>query len=133
MSAERDKDGVFIGSFAVTPMTDERIPIWIADYVLPGYGTGAIMGVPAHDERDFAFARRYELPIRYVVAPRGIEPAQDAAFAAHTDDEVLINSGAFTGMSATDGIRAITAHVADRGMGGPAVSYKLRDWLGRRQ
>jgi len=133
LSAERDRAGIFIGAYAVNPLSEERIPIWIADYVLPGYGTGAIMGVPAHDERDFAFARRYQLPIRYVVAPRGTEPAQDAAFVAHTDDEVLINSGAFTGMSATDGIRAITAHVADRGMGGPAVSYKIRDWLVSRQ
>ncbi|MGH2463051.1 MAG: leucine--tRNA ligase [Candidatus Limnocylindria bacterium] len=133
LSAERDRPGIFIGSHAVNPLTDERIPIWIADYVLPGYGTGAIMGVPAHDERDFDFARRYELPIRYVVAPEGIEPVQDAAFVAHTDDEVLINSGPFTGLSAAEGIRAITAHLADRGQGGPAVSYKIRDWLVSRQ
>ena len=68
LNAEREKTGVFIGAYAVNPLTNERIPIWIADYVLPGYGTGAIMAVPAHDERDYAFARKYELPIRYVVA-----------------------------------------------------------------
>ena len=69
MSTEREKTGVFIGAYAINPMTDERIPIWIADYVLLGYGTGAIMAVPAHDERDYEFARKFDLPIRYVVAP----------------------------------------------------------------
>jgi len=133
LSAERERSGIFIGSYAMNPLGGERIPIWIADYVLPSYGTGAIMGVPAHDERDFNFAHRYELPIRYVVAPRGVEPDPSAAFVAHADDEVLINSGAFTGMSAAEGIRAITAEVAERGLGGPAVSYKLRDWLVSRQ
>jgi leucyl-tRNA synthetase len=133
MSIERERSGVFIGSFAVNPLTEERVPIWIADYVLPGYGTGAIMGVPAHDERDFDFARRYELPIRYVVTPRGVEPDERAAFVAHTDDEVLINSGSFSGMSAAEGIRAITEHLRDRGLGGPAVSFKIRDWLVSRQ
>jgi leucyl-tRNA synthetase len=132
-STDRDRDGVFIGAYAVNPMTDEPIPVWIADYVLPGYGTGAIMGVPAHDERDYDFARRYELPIEVVVAPRGAEPAADAAFTAHTDDEVLVNSGEFTGMSAAEGIAAITAHLAERGLGGPAVTYKIRDWLVSRQ
>jgi leucyl-tRNA synthetase len=133
LSAERERSGIFIGSYAMNPLNGERIPIWIADYVLPGYGTGAIMGVPAHDERDFDFARRYELSIRYVVAPRGVEPDPSAAFVAHTHDEVLINSGAFTGMSAAEGVRAITAQVAELGMGGPAVSYKIRDWLVSRQ
>ncbi len=133
LSAEKERDGVFIGSYAVNPLSEERIPIWVGDYVLPGYGTGAIMGVPAHDERDFGFARRYELPIRYVVAPRGVVPDPSAAFVAHTQDEVLIDSGVFTGMSAGDGIRAITEHLAERGMGGPAVSYKIRDWLVSRQ
>jgi leucyl-tRNA synthetase len=133
MSVEGDRSGVFIGSYALNPLSGERIPIWIADYVLPGYGTGAIMGVPAHDERDFDFARRYELPIRYVVSPSGVEPDPSAAFVAHTEDEVLINSGSFTGMSADAGIRSITAHLAERGMGGPGVSYKIRDWLVSRQ
>jgi leucyl-tRNA synthetase len=133
LAAERERSGVFIGSYAVNPMTDEPIPIWVADYVLPGYGTGAIMGVPAHDARDWDFATRYDLPIEHVVAPRGTEPDVDAAFTAHTDDEVLVNSGEFTGMSAAEGIRAITAHLAEQGMGGPAVSYKIRDWLVSRQ
>ena len=130
---EREKTGVFIGAYARNPMTDERIPIWIADYVLPGYGTGAIMAVPAHDERDFAFARRYELPIRYVVAPAGEDVDRDAAFVAHTADEVLLDSGEFTGMQAAEAIRAITAHLEEHGLGTAAVTYRQRDWLVSRQ
>ena len=133
MSTERDRSGVFIGSHVVHPMTGERIPIWIADYVLAGYGTGAVMGVPAHDDRDYAFATRYDLPIRYVVAPRGSEPPQAGTFLPHTDDEVLVNSGEFTGRSAAEAIKAITASLAERGQGGPSVSYKIRDWLVSRQ
>ncbi|MDQ2935221.1 MAG: leucine--tRNA ligase [Chloroflexota bacterium] len=133
LSAEREKTGVFIGAYATNPMTNERIPIWIADYVLPGYGTGAIMAVPAHDERDFAFARKYDLPIRYVVVPASGEVASDQAFVAHTADEVLADSGGFTGMRAADAIGAITQQLADMGLGGPAVSYRIRDWLVSRQ
>ncbi len=133
LSTEREKSGVFIGSYATNPMTQERIPIWIADYVLPGYGTGAIMAVPAHDERDFAFARKYDLPIRYVVVPANTEVAQDQAFVAHTTDEVLADSGEFTGMPAAEAITAITRRLADMGLGGPAVSYRIRDWLVSRQ
>ncbi len=133
LAAEREREGVFIGSYAVNPLTDEPVPIWIADYVLPGYGTGAIMGVPAHDARDYAFARRYDLPVEVVVAPRGVEAPPDGAFTDHTDDEVLVNSGEFTGMSAAEGIRAITEHLAERGLGQSAVSYKIRDWLVSRQ
>jgi leucyl-tRNA synthetase len=133
MSTERERSGVFIGSHVVHPMTGERIPIWIADYVLAGYGTGAVMGVPAHDDRDYAFATRYDLPIRFVVAPRGGAPVEGQTFLPHTDDEVLIDSGEFTGISAAEGISAITASLADRGQGGPSVSYKIRDWLVSRQ
>ncbi len=133
MSAEREKTGVFIGSYAVNPMNQERIPIWIADYVLPGYGTGAIQAVPAHDERDFAFARKYELPIRYVVVPASGEVSRDEAFVAHTPDEVLVDSGAFSGMPASEAIGAITRQLSEMGLGSPAVTYRLRDWLVSRQ
>jgi leucyl-tRNA synthetase len=133
MSTEREKSGVFIGAHAVNPMTNERIPIWIADYVLPGYGTGAIMAVPAHDERDYAFARRYDLPIRYVVAPASGELPADAAFIAHTADEVLVDSGEFTGMPAGEAIGAITQQLEDTGLGNRAVTYRQRDWLVSRQ
>jgi leucyl-tRNA synthetase len=133
MSAEREKTGVFIGAHAVNPMTQERIPIWIADYVLPGYGTGAIMAVPAHDERDYAFARRFDLPIRYVVLPRGGSAPEGEALVAHTDDEVLADSGEFTGMPATEAIAAITRQLEARGLGHAAVTYRQRDWVAGRQ
>jgi leucyl-tRNA synthetase len=133
MSTERDRSGVFTGAFAVHPLTNERIPIWIADYVLPGYGTGAVMGVPAHDDRDYAFAKRYDLPVRYVIVPRGGEVPSDGAFLPHTEDEVLVDSGDFTGMAASDAIPAITEELAERGQGSAAISYRIRDWLISRQ
>jgi leucyl-tRNA synthetase len=133
MGTERERSGVFIGAYAVNPMTEERIPIWIADYVLPTYGTGAVMGVPAHDDRDYAFATRYELPIRYVVVPRGGGQPEGQAFLPHTDDEVLVNSGEFTGMAASDAIAAITEELAERGQGAAAITYRIRDWLISRQ
>ena len=133
MSTEREKTGVFIGAYAINPMTDERIEIWIADYVLPGYGTGAIMAVPAHDERDFAFARTFDLPIRYVVVPAGGSVPEGEAFVAHTDGEVLAESGAFSGMLASEAIGAITKALEERGQGRFAVTYRQRDWLVSRQ
>ncbi len=133
MSTERPKTGVFIGAHAINPMTSERIPIWIADYVLPGYGTGAIMAVPAHDERDFAFAQQYDLPIRFVVAPAGGSVSDGEAFMAHTDDEVLVDSGEFTGRRAAEAIGAITKALEERGQGRFAVTYRQRDWLVSRQ
>ncbi|MGH2444676.1 MAG: leucine--tRNA ligase [Candidatus Limnocylindria bacterium] len=133
MSTEREKTGVFIGANAVNPMTNERMPIWIADYVLPGYGTGAIMAVPAHDERDYAFARTFDLPIRYVVAPASGELPTDAAFVSHSADEVLTDSGEFTGMPASEAIGAITRQLTDLGLGQAAVTYRQRDWVAGRQ
>jgi leucyl-tRNA synthetase len=133
MSTEREKTGAFIGAFAVNPMTQERIPIWIADYVLPGYGTGAIMAVPAHDERDYEFAEKFDLPIRYVVLPQGGAAPEGEAFVAHTDDEVLVDSGEFSGMPASEAIAAITQQLADMGLGAAAVTYRIRDWLVSRQ
>ena len=114
----KEKDGVFTGRYAVNPVNGESIPIWVADYVLMEYGTGAIMAVPAHDERDHAFAERYGIEIRQVVAPAdGSAPEDDGAYVAHTDDEVLVNSGEFTGVSAPEGKRAITAWLHERGLG----------------
>ncbi len=134
LSAEREKTGVPIGADAVNPATGERIPIFIADYVLLGYGTGAIMGVPAHDERDFAFAVRYGLPIRRVVAAPGTEDAPlTEAFVAHTEAERLVNSGRFSGLPADEGGRAIVDWLAGQGKARPAVTYRLRDWLISRQ
>jgi leucyl-tRNA synthetase len=133
MSTEREKTGVAIGAHAINPMTNERIPIWIADYVLPGYGTGAIMAVPAHDERDFEFAKAHDLAIRYVVAPAGGSVQDSEAFMAHTDDEVLVDSGEFTGVAASEAIGAITRTLEERGQGRQAVTYRQRDWLVSRQ
>jgi leucyl-tRNA synthetase len=135
LSTDREKTGVAIGADAINPINDERIPIFIADYVLSGYGTGAIMAVPAHDERDFAFARQFDLPIRRVVAAPGT--AADApmadAYVAHADDERLVNSGEFDGLLADAGGQAIVARLAGRGAAEPKVTYRLRDWLISRQ
>jgi leucyl-tRNA synthetase len=131
---EKEKDGVFTGRRLVNPATEEPIPIWVADYVLMEYGTGAIMGVPAHDERDFAFAERYGLPVRTVVAPAGADaPPAEGAFVAHTDREVLVNSGRFSGLPAPEGKRAIVEWLQSKGRGAFAVGYRLRDWLLSRQ
>ena len=132
---ERDeKDGVFTGRYAVNPVSGEQIPIWVADYVLMEYGTGAIMAVPAHDERDHAFAERYGLEVRQVVAPAdGAALDGVGAFVAHTENEVLVNSGEFTGLPAPEGKRAITAWLAERGVGEETIGYRLRDWLLSRQ
>jgi leucyl-tRNA synthetase len=133
MSTEREKTGVFIGADAINPMTNERIPIWIADYVLPGYGTGAIMAVPAHDERDYEFATKFDLPIRYVVAPASGDLPEGRALVAHTADEVLIDSAEFSGMPAAEAIPAITRALEEREEGQFAITYRQRDWLVSRQ
>jgi leucyl-tRNA synthetase len=134
LSTEREKTGVALGAHAVNPINGERIPIWIADYVLLGYGTGAIMAVPAHDERDFEFAQRFSLPIRVVVAPQDAVPdMMDSAYVAHSAGEVLINSGDFNGLAAPDGAKQITARLESQGKGKSAVTYRLRDWLISRQ
>jgi leucyl-tRNA synthetase len=135
MSTDREKTGVALGSDAINPVNGERIPIFVADYVLGGYGTGAIMAVPAHDERDFAFAEKFGLTIRRVVARPGEEAAELAggAYVAHADDEVLVNSGEYTGLAADEGGRRIVAALEARGTGKAAVTYRLRDWLISRQ
>ena len=132
-AAAEEKTGVFTGFTATNPVNDEQIPIWVADYVLMDYGTGAIMAVPAHDERDFAFARRFELPIVHVIAPADGEVDEGAAYVAHTEGEVLVNSGRFSGMPAPEGKRAIVDWLGETGRGKPAVSYRLRDWGFSRQ
>ncbi len=134
LSTDREKTGVAIGAEAINPINDERIPIYIADYVLAGYGTGAIMAVPAHDARDFAFATQFGLPIRRVVASPGTEHEPlDAAFVSHAADERLVNSGPYTGMTADAGGSAIVAALSERAAGQPAITYRVRDWLISRQ
>jgi leucyl-tRNA synthetase len=130
---DREKTGVFTGRHAVNPATGEPVPIWVSDYVLMEYGTGAIMAVPAHDERDFAFAQRFELPVRTVVAPEGEESAGEGAFVEHSDSERLVNSGEFSGLPAPEGARAIVEWLEKRHAGRFAVSFRLRDWGFSRQ
>jgi len=134
LSADREKTGVPLGSSAINPADGQPIPIWIADYVLAGYGTGAIMAVPAHDERDIEFARSFELPIRPVVAAPGAEDAPlQGAFVSHAAGEVLVNSGEFTGLAAAEGGRRIVEWLAEQGRAHATVTYRLRDWLFSRQ
>ena len=124
----KEKTGVFTGAFAINPANKEKIPIWIADYVLLGYGTGAIMAVPAHDERDLEFARKFDLPIRQVVQPLGSEEA-----IGFTGDGTAINSPVIDGLPSREAIRKITSWLEERGQGKRAINYKLRDWLFSRQ
>ncbi len=135
LSTDRPKTGIALGAHAINPVNGERIPIFIADYVLSGYGTGAIMAVPAHDERDFEFARNFGLTIRRVVAAPGTEadaPMADA-YVAHSADERLVNSDRFDGMLADAGGKAIVESLAAQGRAEPKVTYRLRDWLISRQ
>jgi leucyl-tRNA synthetase len=132
-AAAVEKTGVFTGFYAVNPVNGEQLPIWVADYVLMDYGTGAIMAVPAHDERDFEFAERFDLPIVQVVAPAGGEVTSGTAYVAHSADEVLVNSAEFSGLSSPEAKQAIVEALAARGLGHPAVNYRLRDWLLSRQ
>jgi leucyl-tRNA synthetase len=138
MSTDREKTGVFTGSYAVNPVNGERIPIWIADYVLAGYGTGAIMAVPAHDERDFAFAQKFGLPIRRVIAGPEVSDAEvsaplQEAYIAHGDADRMVNSGPHSGQPAKAGFAAIVAMLEAEGKGKASVNYRIRDWLVSRQ
>jgi leucyl-tRNA synthetase len=133
LSTEHEKTGVFTGAYAINPFTNERIPIWVADYVLATYGTGAIMAVPAHDARDFEFATKYRLPIRPVIRTPGEPPdgALQAAFESH--DGVLTNSGPYDGLAVTQAIDQITVEAERRGIGKRTITFRLRDWLISRQ
>ncbi len=131
LSTEKEKDGVFTGAYVTNHLTGDKVPVWIADYVLLSYGTGAVMAVPAHDERDFAFAKRYNLPIKVVIAPPGWQGEELEA--AYTEPGVMVNSGKFNGLESVDGKAAVTQYLEQQGWGKHTVSYKLRDWLISRQ
>ena len=131
LSTEREKDGVFTGAYVINRLNGDRVPIWVADYVLLSYGTGAVMGVPAHDERDFAFARKYSLPIKVVIAPpqwQGEELEE-----AYTEPGTMVNSGQFNGLPSQQGMEAVSDFLEEKGYGRRAVTYRLRDWLISRQ
>ncbi|MBD0347584.1 MAG: leucine--tRNA ligase [Thermoleophilia bacterium] len=129
----REKTGVFTGHAATNPVNGEQIPIWVSDYVLMEYGTGAIMAVPAHDERDYEFAEQFGLPVRPVVAPADGAPPPEGAFVEHSDGERLLNSGDFSGMPAPEGAQAIVERLREQGRAAPAVRFRLRDWGFSRQ
>ncbi len=131
LSTEKEKDGVFTGAYVINRVNGEKVPVWIADYVLLSYGTGAVMAVPAHDERDFAFAKKYDIPIRVVIAPEnwyGQEPE-----AAYTEPGTMVNSGKFTGTPSQEGIGKVCDYLEEQGWGGATITYRIRDWLISRQ
>jgi len=129
--AVMEKKGMPLGINAIHPISGEKVPVWVANFVLMGYGTGAVMSVPAHDERDFEFAKKYGLPIQQVIRPR--DGTWDIESAAFTDAGVLVNSGEFDGLASENAKAAITAHLSEKGMGCERVQYRLRDWLVSRQ
>ena len=131
LSTEKEKDGVFTGAYCENRLNGTKVPIWIADYVLLSYGTGAVMAVPAHDERDFAFAKKYNLPIPVVIAP----PEWDGKEleAAYIEPGKMVNSGQFNGLDSQQGISAVSKYLEEKGWGKRTISYKIRDWLISRQ
>jgi leucyl-tRNA synthetase len=131
LSTENEKTGVPTGGHAVNPLNGERVPIWIADYVLMGYGTGAIMAVPGHDQRDFDFARRFGLPVREVIAP--VEGPRGELTEAHAEPGVMVNSGPFDGLDSRTGWERVADFVEESGFGERTTRYRLRDWLISRQ
>ena len=140
-AVDKEKTGVFTGAYAINPVNQARIPIWIADYVMMSYGTGAIMGVPAHDERDFAFARKYELPIIPVIQPEGQSEADGTTMeAAFVGSGVMVNSGMLNGTKVNTekgrknpSIAAVLDWLGEKGIGKESVNYRYRDWLISRQ
>lgn len=132
-SGNLEKEGMFIGAYAINPVNGQRVPIWITNYVLMDYGTGAVMGVPSHDERDFDFAHKYDLPIIRVIA-ESPDKADEPLDEAYTEIGVLVNSGDFNGLkNKPDGINAIADMLEAKGLGKRVVNFRLRDWLISRQ
>jgi leucyl-tRNA synthetase len=131
LSTVKEKDGVFLGAYCVNRLNGKKVPIWIADYVLLSYGTGAVMAVPAHDERDFAFAKKYNLPIPVVISPPDWDGEELQS--AYIEPGQMVNSGRFDGLSSEKGKEAVSAFLEEQGWGKRTVSYKIRDWLISRQ
>lgn len=130
---DREKEGMFIGRYAINPLNGEEVPIFVANFVLMEYGTGCIMAVPAHDQRDFEFARKYNIPIKVVIQPPGETLSPDTMTQAYTEPGVMVNSAQFSGMDSESAKKAITDYLTKQGWGEPTVQYKLRDWLISRQ
>lgn len=128
-----EKDGVFTGAHCINPVTGWKMPVYAANFVLMDYGTGAVMAVPAHDQRDFEFAKKYDLPIKVVIEPNGQKLDSKTMKAAYEGDGVLVDSGTFSGMRTREAMIGIGQHLAKMGKGGEAVNYKLKDWCISRQ
>jgi leucyl-tRNA synthetase len=132
LSTVKEKTGVFTGAYAVNPVNGEEIPVWIGDYVLGSYGYGAVMAVPAHDQRDFEFAAKYELPVRKVILAPG-EKGDEPISEAYTEPGIMYQSGKFDGTNSKKGIDAVITYLEENGYGERIVNYRLRDWLVSRQ
>ncbi|MGB9791139.1 MAG: leucine--tRNA ligase, partial [Thermacetogeniaceae bacterium] len=132
-STEAEKEGMFTGAYAINPFSGERIPIWIANYVLLEYGTGAVMGVPAHDQRDLEFARKYGLPVKVVIQPLGRDLDPATMGEAYTEPGLMVNSGEFSGIDSEVAKLRIISYAEEKGIGKAKVNYRLRDWLISRQ
>jgi len=132
-SEEREKEGVFTGTYAINPINGEKIPIWVANYVLMDYGTGAVMAVPAHDQRDFDFAKKYDLPIRAVINPEGQDFDNENMTEPYAGPGKMVNSGEFNGLNVEEGIAKVAAYLEKAGNAKKQSNYRLRDWLISRQ
>lgn len=132
-STEVEKVGLPLGAHCINPLTGEKVPVLIANYVLLEYGTGCVMGVPAHDQRDFEFARKYNYPIRVVIQPAGVDLDPDKMESAYEEEGYLVNSGSFNGQPNKEAIKNITGYLEEKGLGRFRVTYRLRDWLISRQ
>ncbi|MDR0827236.1 MAG: leucine--tRNA ligase [Desulfovibrio sp.] len=130
----QEKEGVFTGRYCTNPFNGERMPIWVANFVLSGYGTGAVMGVPAHDQRDFEFAKKYSLPIRVAIQPGNIPPLDPKSMIeAVPEAGVMVNSGTFSGLNNEEGKARLAAYLEEKGLGKRSVNWRLRDWNVSRQ
>ena len=132
-STELEKEGVFTGRYAINPVNGDRVPLWVANYVLMEYGTGAVMGVPAHDQRDFEFARKYGLAIKVVIQPEGPDLVPSEMTMAYVDEGRLVNSDPFNDKENLKALDDIAIYMEEKGMGSRKVNYRLRDWLISRQ
>lgn len=131
--ADREKDGVDTGLTVINPLSGDKVPLYVADYVLASYGTGTVMAVPAHDQRDFEFAKKYNIPIKVVIQPLDRELAPDTMTEAYTEQGIMVHSAQFDGTPSEEGIHKVAEYAEEIGVGGPEVSFKLRDWLISRQ
>lgn len=130
---EYEKEGIFTGKYVINPLTGDKVPLWVANFVLMEYGTGAIMCVPAHDERDFKFAKKYNLPIKVVIQPQDKELKPEEMESAYTEEGIMVNSAQFSGMKSSEALIKIIEYIEESGLGKRKYNYKIKDWLISRQ